>query len=63
MKDSLNGSYLTIGQTAEYLHVTERTVRKMIGDGRLRGYNCGPRVIRLRRAEIDAAFQPIRGAV
>lgn len=53
------GSHLSIGETAEYLGVTTRTVSQMIADGRLRAYRLGPRVIRLRRGEIDAAMQPV----
>lgn len=50
--------YLTIGQTAELLGLTERTVRQMIADGRLTAYQLGWRVVRLRRNEIDAAMKP-----
>jgi excisionase family DNA binding protein len=60
--NAFRGPYLSIAQTAEYLGVTERTVRQMIADGRLRGYRLGTRVIRLRRDEIDAAMQPFGGA-
>ena len=56
---ALAGSYLSIGETAAYLGLTTRTVSTMIADGRLRAYRCGPRIIRLRRDEIDAAMQPI----
>ena len=49
-------------QAAEYLGVTDRTVRQMIADGRLRGYRSGRRVVRLRVDEIDAAMQPFGGA-
>lgn len=54
--------YITIGETAEYLAVTERTVRQMLADGRLRGYRCGNRLIRLDLNEIDAAMKPFGGA-
>lgn len=56
-------AYLSVNDAAEYLGVTTRTVRQMIADGHLRGYRCGPRLIRLRRDEIDAALQPFGGAV
>ena len=55
--------YLSIGETADYLGITDRTVRQMISDGRLRGYRLGARFVRLRRDEIDAALQPFGGAV
>ncbi|MGC4960072.1 excisionase family DNA-binding protein [Gordonia sp. DT101] len=53
--------YATINQTAEYLGVTDRTVRQMIADGRLRGYR-NRRLIRLDLNEVDASMQPFGGA-
>jgi excisionase family DNA binding protein len=50
---------MTIADVAEYLGLNLRTVRNMIADGWLRAYTLGPRVIRLRRSEIDAALEPI----
>jgi excisionase family DNA binding protein len=55
--------YLTIPETAEYLGLTPRGVRLAIAEGRLTAYRLGPRTIRLRRDEIDAAFTKIGGAV
>jgi excisionase family DNA binding protein len=55
-------TYLSITDAAEYLGVTTHTIRQMIADGRLRGYRSGPRLIRLRIDEIDAALQPFGGA-
>lgn len=54
--------YITILEAAEYLGVTDRTVRKMVSDGRLTAYRSGRRVVRLRIDEIDAAMQPFGGA-
>jgi excisionase family DNA binding protein len=48
--------YVTQAEAAEYLRVTDRTIRQMIADGRLRAYSLGNRVIRLRLDEIDAAM-------
>ncbi|ULE32880.1 excisionase family DNA-binding protein [Mycobacterium sp. IDR2000157661] len=62
MPDPIRHRYVTILQAAEYLGVTDRTVRAMIADGRLRGYRSGNRLIRLRIDEIDASMQPIGGA-
>lgn len=62
MKDAVNRRYITILQAAEYLGVTDRTVRQMIADGRLRGYRSGSRLVRLRVDEIDAAMTPFGGA-
>ena len=52
--------YVTIEETADYLRVTERTVRQMIRDGRLRAYRNG-KLIRLDLREVDQAMQPYSG--
>jgi excisionase family DNA binding protein len=54
--------YVKIADVAEYLQVTERTVRQMIADGRLTGYRSGGRLIRLDLNEVDAAMRPFGGA-
>lgn len=56
------GTFITIIQTADYLGVSDRTVREMIADGRLKAYSLGSRVVRLRRADVDAAMTPYGGA-
>jgi excisionase family DNA binding protein len=53
---------MSIADSATYLGVTTRTVQQMIADGRLRAYRLGPRVVRLRPDDIDAALQPYGGA-
>ncbi len=55
--------YVTVAQAAEYLQVTERTIRQMVADRRLIGYRIGQRFIRLDVNEIDAAMKPTGGAV
>jgi excisionase family DNA binding protein len=55
--------WATINATADYIGVTERTVRQMIRDGRLVGYRIGARFIRLDLNEVDAALQEFGGAV
>ncbi len=54
--------WASINTTAEYLGVTDRTIRQMIADGRIRGYRNGRKVIRLDLNEIDAAMVPFGGA-
>jgi excisionase family DNA binding protein len=54
--------YVSIIEAAEYLSVTERTVRQMISDGRLRGYRNG-RFIRLDLNEIEESMVPFGGSV
>ncbi|MGQ9408944.1 excisionase family DNA-binding protein [Mycobacterium sp. 1164985.4] len=55
--------YVSLNQAADYLGVTERTVRAMIADGRLTGYRMGKRFIRLDLDEVDAAMVPFGGSV
>lgn len=54
--------YGKISEAAEYLGVTERTIRQMIADGRLTGYRCGTRLVRVDLDEVDAVMQPFGGA-
>ena len=62
MSNTASPPNMSVAQTAEYLGVTTRTVQQMIADGRLRAYRLGPRIVRLRRNDIDAALQPYGGA-
>lgn len=55
--------YVRVAEAAQYLDVTDRTIRQMIADGRLTGYRSGGRLVRLDLNEIDAAMQPFGGAV
>lgn len=54
--------YVSIVEAADYLGVTERTIRQMIADGRLTGYR-NKSFIRLDLNEIDGAMTPYGGAV
>lgn len=53
--------YVKISEAAEYLQVTDRTVRQMIADGRLTGYRSGSRLVRVDLNEIDTAMKPFGG--
>lgn len=59
---AVDDRWFTIAQTAEHIGVTPHAVRKMVHDNRLRAYTCGPRIVRLRLSEIDAAFAPYGSA-
>lgn len=54
--------YGKLSEAAEYLGVTERTIRQMIADGRLTGYRSGTRLVRVDLNEIDEAMRPFGGA-
>jgi excisionase family DNA binding protein len=55
--------WVSIQDAAEYLGVTDRTIRAMIADGRLTGYRSGTRLVRLDLNEINAAMRPFGGDV
>ncbi len=55
----LERRYVTLSEAAEYLAVTERTIRNMIARGELTGYRIGKRAIRIDHLELDAAMTPI----
>ncbi len=53
--------YISLAETAVMLGVSKPTIRNMIGDGRLRAYRLGGRVVRLRLDEVLTAMQPVGG--
>lgn len=62
MNASTTREFISQRDAAELIGVTDRTIRNMIADGRLKAYTLGPRVVRLRRSEVEAALQPIPAA-
>ncbi|WP_372493970.1 excisionase family DNA-binding protein [Mycolicibacterium neoaurum] len=60
---SVGRRWATTQKAAEYLGVTDRTIRQMVADGRLRAYRSGGRVVRIDLNELDAAMEPFGGAV
>jgi excisionase family DNA binding protein len=62
VKDSvIRRRYAKIADAAEYLGVTDRTIRQMIADGRITGYRSGSRLVRVDLNEVDAAMRPFGG--
>ena len=62
---SVNGNgrrYAKLSEAADYIGVTDRTIRQMIADGRLTGYRSGSRLVRVDLNELDAAMTPFGGA-
>jgi len=52
----------TIKQTAEYLSVDTRSIRRWIAQGRLTAYHVGPRLIRIDRDSLPKPATPVGGA-
>lgn len=48
---------ITLG--AEYIGVSEKTLRRMIAAGQVTGYRVGPRLLRVDLNELDASARPI----
>lgn len=56
-KATTDDGYIGIPKAATYLSVSERTVRNMLYDGRLKAYKIGDRIVRIRKSDIDAALE------
>jgi excisionase family DNA binding protein len=52
----------TVADVAEYCGITIRTVQKLIADGRLPAVRIGPRIVRIRRSDVERLLQPYGGA-
>jgi excisionase family DNA binding protein len=55
--------WATTLEAAEYLGVSDRTIRQMVADGRLTAYRNGPRLVRIDLNEVDGAMEPFGGDV
>lgn len=51
--------YVAIADAADYLSVTDRTIRNYIARGFLTGYRIGPRSIRVDLRELEELLTPI----
>lgn len=46
--------FCSIGEAADYLAVTERSVRRYIAEGKIPGYRVGEKLVRLRVEDVSA---------
>lgn len=53
---------VSIAEAAEYLGVTTRSIREWITEGRLPAYRVGPKVIRIKMADLEKQLRPITAA-
>ena len=51
---------LTVAQTAKYLQLSEKTVRRMIGEGTLQASKLSTRTWRIRTCDIDSYYLPLQ---
>ena len=57
---TVNGGrrWASLKETAEHLHVCQRTVRLMMADGRITAYYLGARILRFDLNEVDRSMTP-----
>lgn len=51
--------WLSQQQIAAEFGISDRTVRRMISDGRIPAHRLGPRLVRIRRSDVLRAVTPI----
>lgn len=51
--------WLSLTEAAEELGVTDRTLRRKIASGDLPAYRMGPRLVRVKRADLEALLTRI----
>lgn len=51
---------ISIADAAAELGVCDRTVRRYLASGRLKGYRVGGRLIRVDAAQLDSVLSPLR---
>lgn len=54
--------FLSGEEAARLLDCSPRTVRRFIASGRLPGFRVGPRLLRVRRSDLESLLQPIPSA-
>jgi DNA (cytosine-5)-methyltransferase 1 len=53
----MTAELLTVSQTAKYLQLSEKTIRRLINDGRLSASKVGSRSWRIRVTDVDNYIQ------
>ncbi len=53
-------SYESLADAAARTHVSARTLRRWIAEGRLQAYRVGPRLVRLDPESVDQLMKPTR---
>lgn len=53
---------IPMAEAADYLCISDRTIRRYISAGILKAYRVGPRLIKVDLADIEAILNPTGGA-
>lgn len=51
--------WVSQAEAAEYLGITDRTLRRMVASGELPAYRLGKRLLRFEQADVDALLRPV----
>jgi excisionase family DNA binding protein len=62
MLDTDQAGYLTVAEAAKRLRVSHPTVWRWIKSGKLAAYRVGPKIIRVKEADLAALVQPVERA-
>lgn len=54
--------YVPLKEGADYLSITEQSLRRYIAEGRIQGYRLGKRALRVDRTDLDALLIPVPSA-
>jgi excisionase family DNA binding protein len=58
-KEDVKPEFVSVGEIAAELQVTERFIRRLIADGELQAFRVGSRLVRVRRGDVDAMLRPV----
>lgn len=58
-KQVTDPEFLTLAQAAEIFGTSARTIRRLIESGSLPAFRIGPRVLRVRAADVRALAKPV----
>ncbi|MFV0634630.1 excisionase family DNA-binding protein [Demequina sp.] len=51
--------HFSIAEASDYLGCSQDTTRRMIARGEIKAYRVGPRLIRIRRHDLERALKPV----
>lgn len=60
--ESADRVLLSVAQSASYLRVSEKTLRRRIDEGVLRAFRFGPKLLRIDKADLDDMLTPAHPA-